>query len=151
MERLYHETSDRLEAALLLSSSHVDVTGSKPDMIVYMTAWLRDNWINPYPDDVVLSEMAAHCGTTPTIIGNWLINTRTRKWRPAIVKAMQLNRLAAYLLEDSLCFFDGRPVRPLNEMSRTGYSVSVVTHQPSLIADQYDWELGHNESDELNI
>ena len=111
LERLNHETSDRLEA-LLLSPSSMASTEAKADMAQYMTKWLRDNWINPYPDDIVLNEMAAHCGTPPSVIGNWLINARTRKWRPAIAKAMQLHRPAKYLLEDSLCLFDGRPIQP---------------------------------------
>eukprot|EP00977_Amphora_coffeiformis_P002080 scaffold394_cov166-Amphora_coffeaeformis.AAC.12 len=85
----------------------------KKDLSKFMTAWLRDNWTNPYPDDEGLAEMAHECGTTPPIVSNWLINARTRKWRPAIVKAVELNRPADMLLEDSLCIFDGRKVAPL--------------------------------------
>lgn len=88
---------------------------SKPNFAKYMTSWLRDNWTNPYPDEQGLAEMAAHCGTTVQVISNWLINARTRKWRPAIVKATGLGRPADLLLEDSVRIFDGKPVRDLNE------------------------------------
>ena len=86
---------------------------SKQDLSKYMTAWLRDNWTNPYPDDEGLAEIAREFGTTSTVVSNWLINARTRKWRPAIVKAVELNRPADMLLQDSLCIFDGRAVAPL--------------------------------------
>ena len=88
-------------------------TVPKRDMANYLTSWLRDNWTNPYPDEEGVAEMAQICGTTPTVISNWLINARTRKWRPAIVKASELNRPADLLLEDSINIFDGKPVRPL--------------------------------------
>jgi hypothetical protein len=73
----------------------------------YMNNWLKNNWTNPYPDDKGLSEMAAENGTTETIISNWLINARTRKWRPSIVKAFELGRPADMLMEDSIRIFDG--------------------------------------------
>jgi hypothetical protein len=94
-----------------LASSAVVVP--KKDFSKYMTSWLRDNWTNPYPDEEGLAEMARDCGTTPTIVSNWLINARTRKWRPAIIKATDLNRPSELLLEDSIRIFDGRPLRPL--------------------------------------
>ncbi|GAX27944.1 hypothetical protein FisN_32Lh034 [Fistulifera solaris] len=137
VERLYHETSDRLEALLLSPSSVESPAATKVDMPVYMTAWLRENWINPYPDDIILNEMAAHCGTTPTVVSNWLINARTRKWRPAIAKAMELNRPAKHLLEDSLCFFDGRPVRALSASEQNAAAASA--RNQSLIADE-EWK-----------
>jgi hypothetical protein len=147
VERLYHETSDRLEALLLSPSSFDSSITAKVDMSVYMTAWLRENWINPYPDDIILNEMAAHCGTTPTVVSNWLINARTRKWRPAIAKAMQLNRPAKHLLEDSLCFFDGRPIRFL---SASDQNAAVLSHKPSLIADEDDWKFDIQDIDNGN-
>jgi hypothetical protein len=88
-------------------------TVAKKDIGKYMTNWLRDNWTNPYPDDAGLAEMAAVTGTTPQVISNWLINARTRKWRPSIVKASDMNRPADLLLEDSINIFDGKPVREL--------------------------------------
>ena len=95
------------------SASFENHPGGKKDLSKFMTAWLRDNWTNPYPDDEGLSVMARECGTTPTVVSNWLINARTRKWRPAIVKAVELKRPADMLLQDSLCIFDGGTVAPL--------------------------------------
>lgn len=88
-------------------------TESKRVLAKYMTAWLRNNWANPYPDDNGLEEMAEACNTTTAVVSNWLINARTRKWRPAIVKAFNMNRPSEVLLEDSLNFFDGNPLRSL--------------------------------------
>lgn len=79
----------------------------------YMTDWLRQNWTNPYPDDEGMRAMADDCGTTTKIISNWLINARTRKWRPAIEKAIEANRPSQLLLEDSLNIFDEKPLREL--------------------------------------
>ena len=78
-----------------------------------MTSWLRANFTNPYPDDEGLIQMAHHCGTTNQVISNWLINARTRKWRPAIIKATELGRPSDMLLEDSINIFDGKPVRQI--------------------------------------
>jgi hypothetical protein len=79
----------------------------------YMSKWLRDNWINPYPDETVLQTLANDCETTPPTIANWLVNARTRRWRPALNQALELNRPADVLLEDSLNIFDGEPIRDL--------------------------------------
>lgn len=87
----------------------------KQDLSEYMTTWLRSNWTNPYPDENGLEQMARDCGTTSTIVSNWLINARTRKWRPAIVKASEMNRPSYMLLEDSLNIFDGKRVQSLSE------------------------------------
>jgi hypothetical protein len=84
----------------------------KKDFSKYMTSWLRDNWTNPYPDEDGLADMARDCGTTSTIVSNWLINARTRKWRPAIIKASNLSRPSELLLEDSIRIFDGSSLRP---------------------------------------
>eukprot|EP00957_Ditylum_brightwellii_P212152 15367022-Ditylum_brightwellii.AAC.1 len=86
---------------------------SKKEFANYMNHWLRSNWTNPYPDDEGLQEMASDCGTTTAVVSNWLINARTRKWRPAIVKAYKLNRPADYLKEDAIAIFDGRPVQEI--------------------------------------
>lgn len=59
--------------------------------------------------------MASDCGTTATVVGNWLINARTRKWRPAVVKAFELNRPSHLLLEDSINLFEDKPLRDLTE------------------------------------
>ena len=76
----------------------------------YMNKWLKNNWTNPYPDDEGLAIMATENCTTETIISNWLINARTRKWRPSIVKAFELERPADMLMEDSIRIFDGENV-----------------------------------------
>ena len=88
---------------------------SKRDFASYMEKWLRDNWTNPYPDDDGLAEIADDCATTAQIVSNWLINARTRKWRPAIVKAYDLGRPADTLLEDAVNLFQGVPLRDLGE------------------------------------
>ena len=85
----------------------------KQDLSKYMTNWLRDNWTNPYPDDFALQQMSKECDSSTTVVSNWLINARTRKWRPAIVKAYDMNRPADLLLEDSINIFCGKPLRPL--------------------------------------
>jgi hypothetical protein len=95
------------------ASASSAVAVPKKDFSKYMTSWLRDNWTNPYPDEDGLADMARDCGTTSTIVSNWLINARTRKWRPAIIKATNLSRPSELLLEDSIRIFDGRPLRPL--------------------------------------
>jgi Homeobox KN domain len=86
---------------------------NKQELGKYMTSWLRANFTNPYPDDEGLILMANHCGTTNQVISNWLINARTRKWRPAIIKATELGRPSDMLLEDSINIFDGKPIRGL--------------------------------------
>ena len=78
-----------------------------------MNEWLIDNWTNPYPDDDGLTELAFINNTTSMIVSNWLINARTRKWRPAIVKAYKASRPASVLKEDSINFFKGLPLREL--------------------------------------
>lgn len=79
----------------------------------FMNRWLIDNWTNPYPDDEVMNEIAVACDTSTEIVSNWLINARTRKWRPAIVKAYELGRQADCLLEDSIHIFEGKPIREI--------------------------------------
>jgi hypothetical protein len=92
---------------------------SKKKLAEYMTNWLRENWINPYPDEAGLSEMARECGASKTVVNNWLINSRTRKWRPAIAKACALGRPTFLLKEDSIHIFDGKPVQELKPVRIT--------------------------------
>jgi hypothetical protein len=47
-------------------------------------------------------------------VSNWLINARTRKWRPSIIKAYEMERPADLLLEDSINIFCGKSVRKLD-------------------------------------
>jgi hypothetical protein len=125
---LYEETTAKLRELLgnhqpplhqipdkILSESSPIAT--KQDLSKYMTAWLRENWTNPYPDDQGLATMAQACHTTPTVVNNWLINARTRKWRRAITKATNMHRPAKLLLEDSLRIFDGEEVRELGNLT----------------------------------
>ena len=86
---------------------------SKKDFAEVMNHWLRENWTNPYPDDEGLTQIANSCGCTPSVVSNWLINARTRKWRPAIVKAFENGRPASLLHEDSMNIFDGKPLRDI--------------------------------------
>jgi hypothetical protein len=71
--------------------------------------------------------MARDCGTTTTVVSNWLINVRTRKWRPSIVKAFELKRPVDLLLEDSINIFDDNPLRELSDYEAS----QIMTHAPS--------------------
>ena len=124
LRNLYEETIHKMEALVDMTArlgpeeaEEEAKMASKPvvkrDFAEYMTQWLKDNWTNPYPDEDGLEMMAHDCGVTTSIISNWLINARTRKWRPAIVKAYELKRPANLLLEDSINIFDGKPVREI--------------------------------------
>lgn len=86
---------------------------NKKGFTAYMNQWLVQNWTNPYPDDEGLADLAELNGTTHTIVSNWLINARTRKWRPAIVKAFEMGRPADMLKEDSINVFERKRLRKL--------------------------------------
>lgn len=124
---------------------HTDLSKSmnkhqtKQELGKYMTSWLRANFTNPYPDDEGLIQMANHCGTTNQVISNWLINARTRKWRPAIIKATELGRPSDMLLEDSMNIFDGKPVRRIGtKQTKTtptvGKVASTTSNVPTMIS-----------------
>lgn len=134
LDALYDQTTAKLHSMLLSLQKQLFGNTAQPavapsslsksplpknELGSFMTAWLRKNFINPYPDDDELNRMAFHCGTTTKIISNWLINARTRKWRPAIQKACNLGRPADMLLEDAVNFFDGAPIRPYPESAST--------------------------------
>jgi hypothetical protein len=126
---LYEETIQKMEALIDMAQNLADAEAArgapsfaaaattkpdgKKDFTEYMQQWLKDNWTNPYPDEDGLTEIAQDCDTTKTVVSNWLINARTRKWRPAIVKAYELSRPADMLLEDSINIFEGKPVREI--------------------------------------
>ena len=57
--------------------------------------------------DKSISEIAKHK------INNWLVNIRTRKWRPSIADAFDAKRPAALLLEDSVRVFDEKKLRSI--------------------------------------
>jgi hypothetical protein len=135
LEKLYQEVISKLQALIDLSNklaiqdededdphgcASPKLAVGKQDLTKYMTNWLCDNWANPYPDEVTLHNMAHECGSSPPVVGNWLINARTRKWRPAIVKAYDMNRPADLLLEDSINIFSGRSVREIGFFEEMG-------------------------------
>jgi hypothetical protein len=100
-----------------------------------LTSWLRqsENFVNPYPDDIVLDQLVRRlislgCITTTDgsavarqslmdialeKINVWLTNARSRKWRPSIEIAFDAKRPAMLLLEDSLRNFDETELRPV--------------------------------------
>ena len=107
-----------------------------------MEFWMKQNWCNPFPDDEVLHRLSHHLlandmvpWTSKDLVGlrgiepseydrivvdittekinTWLVNTRTRKWRPAIEKAFDLRRPVSLLTEDSIRLYEGKEVRPL--------------------------------------
>ena len=61
--------------------------------------------------------MASDCGTSVQVIINWLINVRSRKWRPAIAQAAALARPSDMLLEVSIRIFDDISCCNLNVVS----------------------------------
>lgn len=96
----------------------------------HLTAWMcqSSNWKNPQPDSVVLKQMADYfinidCvpgvdGTATEAeaiakISTWLLNFRTRHWRPSLEQAFDLKRPAMLLLEDSLRTFKNDTLRPV--------------------------------------
>ncbi|GKY95791.1 hypothetical protein MPSEU_000539800 [Mayamaea pseudoterrestris] len=128
LDTLYKDTTRKLCDLLNTSASHVGlIAGGIPKVISaegsakknfprIMTAWLVSNWTNPYPDEEGLAELAFATDTSATVVGNWLINARTRKWRPAIVKASKhMDRPASLLLEDSINIFSNCPLRTLGD------------------------------------
>lgn len=120
LDTLYGSTIDKLQELLTSAACGHGKPMPRKDFGKYMMDWLRDNWTNPYPDEPGLEEMARECGVTPTVVANWLINARTRKWRPAIIKAAEMERPIEMLLEDSINLFDGHPVRDIADY-QTGH------------------------------
>ena len=107
-----------------------------------MNFWLRMNWCNPFPDDLMNAHLARFLvdnGCVPLTtkdvkaleglnpveydkmmiklatdkISNFLVNTRTRKWRPSLFRAFDLRRPAGLLLEDSIRIYEEKELRPL--------------------------------------
>jgi hypothetical protein len=79
----------------------------------HMNNWLRANWINPYPDEAVSHQLAYETGETLHVVNTWLVNARSRRWRPAVLKAFELNRPSELLWEDSIALFEGKPLRSM--------------------------------------
>lgn len=131
LDTLYNDTARKLQEVLKHATDPPPPKGpirempqvptiAKKDFGKYMTQWLLENWTNPYPDEDGLEYMSRECGVTPTVVSNWLINARTRKWRPSIVKATQLTRPSAMLLEDSIALFQNIPLRQLLDHPEDG-------------------------------
>jgi hypothetical protein len=129
--KVYQQTVEKMNALIELShrftkSKHVTDTNA------YMTKWLIANWTNPYPEEKDVEALANACNITAHVVNNWLINIRTRKWRPAIQKAYQLGRPAQFLREDSLKIFQGEDVREIpsfNHISTTKQQQRPVTNR----------------------
>jgi hypothetical protein len=83
----------------------------------HMNNWLRANWINPYPDEAVSHQLAYETGETLHVVNTWLVNARSRRWRPAVLKAFELNRPSELLWEDSIALFEDKPLRSLDEQA----------------------------------
>ena len=83
----------------------------------HMNNWLRANWINPYPDEAVSYQLAYETGETLHVVNTWLVNARSRRWRPAVLKAFELNRPSELLWEDSIALFEDKPLRSLDGLS----------------------------------
>ena len=110
-----------------------------------MTMWLRKNWSNPYTDETTLHCLAnkliylgcislgeettaflspTECAetlvsVTKEKVRTWLMNMRTRHWRRCLREACENRRPAAILIEDSICIFDGKPLRVVLELKKT--------------------------------
>ena len=97
-----------------LSVSFVEPPLPKVNVNEYLVHWLRQNWVNPYPCNQVLDALAQDCGTSPHTMNIWLTNARSRYWRPAMKRALELGRPSEYLLEDSINIFDGKAIRNLD-------------------------------------
>ena len=99
---------------------------SRKEFAHHMSNWLKENWTNPYPDDDEVDNIAEETGMKIDEVVNWLINARTRRWRPSIEKACDLLRPAAVLKEDSINIYEGKPVRQIDSDSH-GYVSSPET------------------------
>ena len=122
----------RIMNGITLSTSPMSEKAKRTVFNAYMTEWLcqTKNWANPYPDETLLRQMASHfihLGCIPGVehsavvteteaiskITNWLVNTRTRQWRPAIEQAFDAKRPTMLLMEDSIRIFTNFSLRPL--------------------------------------
>ncbi|KAL3805201.1 hypothetical protein ACHAWO_007189 [Cyclotella atomus] len=120
----------RIMNGIVLSREPLSEKAQRQVFTAYLTEWLCQsrNWMNPYPDETVLKQMAhhfIHIGCIPGIqgvaieaeaiskISTWLLNTRTRRWRPALERAFDGKRPAMLLMEDSLRVFKGDVLRPV--------------------------------------
>jgi hypothetical protein len=120
----------RIMDGIVFSQAPLSEKAQRQVFTAYLTEWLCQsrNWMNPYPDEIVLKQMAQHfihIGCIPGIqgvateavaiskISTWFFNTRTRQWRPALEQAFDGKRPAMLLMEDSLRVFKGDLLRPV--------------------------------------
>lgn len=69
-------------------------------------------------------------------INNFLVNTRTRKWRPSLEQAFNNRRPAALLLEDSLRIFKEEPLRPVANWDGD----KLYSFDPKYLTDLKKWK-----------
>lgn len=81
---------------------------NKKEFTEWMITYLKDNWTNPYPDRPAIMEIAEKTGAKYSTVNNWLINARTRKWKPSIQQAIDMQLPSATLERDSKNIFDER-------------------------------------------
>lgn len=124
--KVYQQTVEKMNALIELSHRFTLPKHGINSNSVLMK-WLVANWTNPYPEEKDVNALANACNTTVLVVNNWLINIRTRKWRPAIQKAYQLGRPAQFLLEDSLQIFQGEDVREIPSFNNS-FSTTQLLH-----------------------
>jgi hypothetical protein len=100
LNAIYEETIAKITA--LIDATKLLEGPQKLPFVEFMNKWLRDHWVAPFPDDTELEQMSIACDTGKKQIKQWLINTRTRKWRPSIKAAIEMKRPFAFLKEDSI-------------------------------------------------
>jgi hypothetical protein len=87
------------------SSSKTNMKMQSVNFNSHMTTWITRNWQNPFPDDDMLEDLSEFCVVNRLVslshkditrlnggetmvsiasekINNWLVNFRTRRWRP---------------------------------------------------------------------
>ena len=120
----------RIMNDIVLPESSLSEKEKRKVFNAYLTEWMCQsrNWINPYPDETLLRQMASHfihLGCVPGVdgvvseteaigkINTWLLNTRARHWRPSVEEAFDGKRPAMLLMEDSMRIFKGDKLRPM--------------------------------------
>ena len=68
-------------------------------------------------------------------MSNWLVNNRTRRWRPALQDAFDGRRPAALLYEDSKRIYEEIPLRPLVNWD----SYRLFTFNPKYLTKVKTW------------
>ncbi|KAL7548400.1 hypothetical protein ACHAWF_011687 [Thalassiosira exigua] len=119
-----------------------NMRGKRDAFQACMISWLKHNFVNPFPDEMMLNRLANYLvfqlrcislskddaeKTSDSIldlhqkliqvakhkVSTWLVNIRTRRWRVAIETAFDAKRPVALLLEDSLRVFEKKKLRPI--------------------------------------